>query len=66
MAVAISKHGIDVLYVCRNLRYTLSIFRKCPTQDSAACYHCDYARAEMSGKDATRLLNVYGHERRGL
>lgn len=64
MLIASSIEGISVNYQCRNLRYTMGLFRpKCPDEYTDKCYRCKYCRADMSASDATRLLNSYRSHR---
>lgn len=58
-----ARNGIAVDYRCIN--YTTKQGRKCADRDDGShCMNCRYCRAEMSGRDATRLLNILVREER--
>ena len=55
MVLAISRNEISVTYRCCKLP---GYGRKCIERDDGyRCMRCRYCKAEMSGYDATRLLN---------
>ena len=59
MIIGISRYGMNITYTCYNgvTRYG----KKCTLRDdSSYCMRCKYCKAEMSARDATRLLNSYG------
>ena len=61
MFIAMSRYGISVSYKCYCLKYTVGLFRKkCPDEYTNKCMKCKYCKAELSGEDATRLLNSFG------
>ena len=63
MVLAISRNGIGILYKCYRLP---DKGRKCKEGDGGSrCMKCKYCKAEMSGFDATRLLNFYGRKLNG-
>lgn len=53
MFIAISRNGISVSYRCYHLP---GHGKRCPDKDTDKCLTCKYSKAEMSGRDATRLL----------
>lgn len=53
MIMSVSRNGISVLYRCYKLP---GYGRKCPDKDTNKCLRCEYSKAEMSGEDATWLL----------
>ena len=57
MYIALSKHGISIFYKCYNL--VLRHGRKCPDKNTSKCFYCKYSKAQLSGSDATRLLESY-------
>ena len=58
MCMTISRNGIGILYKCYKLP---GYGKKCPDRDDGDyCMKCKYCKAEMSGYDATKLLNSYG------
>lgn len=58
MTIAVSKGGIGVTYKCYSLKYNYIPFhKKCPEAFSEKCFTCEHCRAEMTAKDATKLLN---------
>lgn len=60
MSIVVSRYGIGVLYRCFNLTYRYSWFKKCPDDGTMKCVKCKYAKAELSGEDATRLMDSFG------
>ena len=61
MTIAIARAGIAVDYRCIN--YTTRQGKRCPDRDDGQhCMSCKYCRAEMPGRDATRLLNIYARK----
>lgn len=62
MSIVVSRYGIGILYKCYNLTYRYSLFKKCPDEDTSKCMTCQYAKAELSAEDATRLLNSFGQK----
>ena len=60
MTIAMSRYGISVTYNCYNLK--LRWGRKCPDKNTDKCFKCEYCKAEMSAKDATRLLDIFVKE----
>lgn len=61
MTIAMARNGIAVDYRCIN--YTTKQGKKCADRDDGShCMNCRYCRAEMSGRDATRLLNILVRE----
>ena len=60
---SISKFGISANYRCYNLKYTTGVFKKkCPDENTAKCYYCEYCKAELPARDATRLINSIGQK----
>ena len=59
MCMTIARHGIAVTYRCYKLP---GRGRRCKDKDTDKCLTCKYSKAEMSGRDATRLLNSYGRK----
>lgn len=59
MTIAISRYGMSVTYTCRNFK--LKDGKKCP-DFNVKCFHCKYCHAQMSGHDATRLLDSFGRK----
>ena len=55
--MVISKLGISVEYRCIYLRKPFEI--RCSFEDSPTCFTCKYCKAEMSGADATKLLDSF-------
>lgn len=53
MCIALSRNGVRVLYRCYHLP---GHGKRCPDKDTDKCLTCKYSKAEMSGRDATRLL----------
>lgn len=62
MCIVMGHRGIRVTYKCLEFLHTRN-GRKCPDKDTDKCLKCEYSRAEMSGFDATRLLNAFGARR---
>lgn len=48
--MSLSRNGISVLYRCCRLPWS------CDKRNTDECLSCKYAKAEMCGRDATRLL----------
>lgn len=48
--MSLARNGISVLYRCCRLP------GKCKERNTSACLTCRYSKAEMSGRDATRLM----------
>lgn len=62
MVLSVTRYNMSILYKCYNgvLRYG----KKCPDRDDGThCMMCKYCKAQMSGPDATRLLNSFGWKR---
>ena len=55
MALVVHKYGVTISYKCCNYKYTTPL-KKCPDRNSTKCMTCEYSRAELSGRDVTRLL----------
>lgn len=53
----IYKYGITIEYKCIYLRKPFE--RKCKDRETDKCLKCKYGMAEMSAKDATKLLDWY-------
>ena len=62
MPIIVSRYGIGVLYKCFNLTYKTSLFKRCPDDGTSKCMTCKYSKAELSGEDATRLLDSFGQK----
>ena len=61
MVMSIYSYGISILYKC--YRITLGYGKKCKQRDDGQhCMKCDYCKAEMSARDATRMLTVFGRK----
>lgn len=60
MCIVLGRHGIRVTYRCYKVP---GRGKNCPDKDTDVCLKCKYSRAEMSGFDATRLLNAFGARR---
>ena len=61
MTLATARNGIPVDYRCIN--YTTRQGKRCQDRDDGPhCMKCKYCRAEMPGRDATRLLDIYTRE----
>ena len=56
MCITLSSRGVSITYKCYRLP---GHGRKCPDKNTDVCLTCKYSKAEMSGRDATKLLN--GH-----
>lgn len=57
MTMVVSRNGIGVLFRCFRLP---DYGKRCKERDDGDhCMKCKYCKAEMSGFDATRLLNKY-------
>lgn len=57
MCIALSRNGIPVTYRCYHLP---GHGKRCPDKDTDVCLTCKYSKAEMSGRDATRLMRGKG------
>lgn len=57
--MSISRNGITVLYRCYKLPGHGS---RCKDKDTDKCLVCRYSKAEMTGRDATRLLKGVKNE----
>ncbi len=56
MFISVSRNGISINYRCYKLP---GHGKKCPDKNTDVCFKCKYCKAEMSGYDATRLLNSF-------
>ena len=56
MCMMISRYGVSVRYRCYKVP---GHGRKCPDKNTDKCFKCKYSKAEMSGRDATKLFNSY-------
>ena len=57
MFMEICRFGFIITYRCYHLP---GHGKNCADKNSDKCLRCKYARAEMKGETATRLMNVYG------
>ena len=57
MVIAISRAGMSIIYRCVNAKYNW--FKKCPDRNTRKCFKCEYCKAEMAARDASRLLDSY-------
>ena len=58
MTIVVSRNGIGILFRCFRLP---DYGKRCDERDDGDhCMKCKYCKAELSGFDATRLLNFYG------
>ena len=62
MTIALSRYGINITYKCfKGPGYG----KDCPDRDDGShCMKCKFTKAEMSGYDATRLLESFGSKMR--
>lgn len=56
MLIATSQLGININYKCYRLP---DGGRRCKNKNTNVCYTCEYCKAELSAKDATKLITVY-------
>lgn len=57
--ISISKCGIGVTYRCVSEWVRYKGKKRCPDKNTDICLTCDFCKAELSARDATKLLNSY-------
>lgn len=61
MTLALSRYGISITYQCYKLP---GYGKKCIERDNGYhCMTCKYCKADMSGRDATRMLESFTREK---